>query len=683
MVCDRVQSMSDGYIRFRFALLRIMVIAVFALIASKLWQLQIVSGQEYLHSADINRFRLMPIDAPRGIIYDRFGRLLVRNVPSFTVSIVRAGLPEDSQQRQVVLSRLGELLKMPVTDTVSSAISGTQQISVEAALVRGDKGPSIEGILERARSIIGPYSPVRIASNVDRQAAFIIEEEHLKLPGVVVEAQPLRQYIDGPLTAHILGYVGRISSERLEDYLRDEKLGYEPDDLVGLTGIERTQEKALRGTKGEKHVEVDVFEREVAVIASEPPVQGHNLVITLDLELQRYVENALREGMRKAGSAVGVAIALDPRTGEILAMVSLPSYDNNLFSGGISYEDYARLSEDKHRPLVNHAISGQYPPGSTFKIVTASGALQEHVIDRSTTRTCQGTLLLPNKYAPADLSQAQPFYCWNRGGHGALSVVGAIMQSCDIFFYQVAGGYQDFQGLGITRLGQYARMYGYGEPTGVDLSGEASGLVPSDRWKRQTYGQQWFTGDTYNAAIGQGDVLATPLQMLNATAAVANRGTLYRPQLVYQVTNAEGQVVRSLQPEPIRKLEVSEQNLDLVRKGMLEAVAHGTAPLAQLPGIAVAGKTGTAEYPALDENGRLIRDKLGRLPTHAWFTAFAPYENPEIALVVFLEGGGEGSQRAAPVAAKILRHYFGLPEVAPTPVPAVSAPTPTVGVDGH
>jgi penicillin-binding protein 2 len=670
--------MREGYIRFRFIIFSVLMIITFMIIAQKLWQLQIVAGQEYKSSADSNRFRLVPVDAPRGVIYDRFGRLLVRNVPSFTVNIVPAGLPSELPARQAVLQRLGELLNMPVESTVTLTvpISGTVPM-------RGLKGPSIEDIL-RERTI-NIYSPVRIASNVDRQAAFIMEEEHLELPGVVVQAQSLRQYLDGSLMAHILGYVGRIPSERLQEYTANTQLNYLPDDLVGLTGIERTQEGFLRGIKGEKHIEVDAYEREVAVIASEPAIQGHNLTLTIDLELQRYVESVLSEGMSKAGSKSGVAIAMDPRTGEILSMVSLPSYDNNLFSGGISYDDYARLTSDKSHPMVNHAISGQYPPGSTFKIVVANAALQEHVIDRSTTRTCQGILLLPTKFAPNDLSQAQKFYCWSLGGHGVETVVTAIRDSCDIFFYQVAGGYQDFQGLGIDRLGQYAHLFGYGEVTGIPLSGEVAGFIPTDRWKRQTYGQLWYTGDTYNAAIGQGDILATPLQVVNATAVVANRGTLYRPQLVYQVTDAEGKVVQGLHPEPIRKLPIADSNLELVRQGMLEAVAHGTAPLAQLPGIAVAGKTGSAEYTVFDEQGRLVRDSLGRLPTHAWFTAFAPFENPEIAVVVFLEGGGEGSRTAVPVAAKILRYYFGIPEVVPTPtpIPANVASQPTISAGGH
>ena len=669
--------MDDKPVRVRFALFRLMVILGFAVLLLRLWQLQVISAQEFRLKADRNRFRLVPISAPRGIIYDRFGRQLVRNVPSFSVSIVPAGLPEEPTERQAVLERLGNLLQMPVKSPAQQDETITETEELASVPVRGLRGPSLEQLLqERAR---GPYTPVNIADNIDRQAAFIIEEEHLKLPGVIVEAKPLRQYLDGPLTAHILGYVGRIPSERIQDYIADEQKGYAPDDLVGLTGVELMMEDALRGIKGQKHIEVDAYEREVAVIASSPPVPGHNVILTIDLELQRVAEEALREGMRQAGSLAGVVAAMDPRSGEILAMVSLPAYDNNLFSGGISYDDYVKLSSDKSHPLLNRAISGQYPPGSSFKIVTASAALQEHVIDRSTTIRCEGILLLPNKYYPDDLSLAQKFRCWIPSGHGSLNVVGALQHSCDIFFYEVAGGYRDFVGLGIDRLGKYMRMFGFGEPTGIGLSGEATGLVPSDRWKRQNYGEGWVTGDTYNAGIGQGFVLVTPLQMLNATAAIANGGTLYRPQLVYRITDSQGQVVQSLTPEVIRKLDISAENLALVREGMRAAVTQGTAWRAQMPGLAIAGKTGTAEFPAMDEEGRLIRDKEGHLLTHAWFVAFAPYEDPEIALVVLLEAGpevgGEGARNAVPVAARILRYYFGLP--GPTPTPAQSAPSPT------
>ena len=661
--------MKDGHSKLRFVFFRISILLSFFVITFRLWDLQVVSSGEFQRSADRNRFRLVPIDAPRGIIYDRYGRILVRNIPSFAVSIVPAGLPNDADARKAVLARVSELLDEGGTPVLPGALTPN--------LVSG-----IEEILEERT--VSSYAPVRIASNVDRQAAFIIEEEHLELPGVLVTAEPLRQYVDGPLTAHVLGYVGYIPSEGLERYVSQ---GYQPDDLVGLTGIELTQEAFLRGLKGQKHIEVDAFEREVAVITSEPPAQGYNVVLTLDLELQRAVESALREGMRKAESAVGVAVAMDPRTGEVLAMVSLPSYDNNLFSGGISYADYAKLSSDRNRPLVNHAIGGQYPPGSTFKIVPACAALEEHVIDQTTTLSCEGTLLLPNKHYPDDLSKAQEFQCWYKPGHGSLNIVGAILQSCDIFFYKIAGGHGDFEGLGIEHLAEYAQMFGFGQATGIELSGEAVGLLPSDRWKRQNYGENWFTGDTYNAAIGQGYVLATPLQLLSATVAVANGGTLYRPQLVYQIIDAGatsveaaategagpgGRIVHTLSPDPIRELDVSPENLVLVKQGMREAVSLGTAWLAQLPFIGVAGKTGTAEYPGVDEDGNLIVDEQGHLPTHAWFTAYAPYDDPEIALVVFLEGGGEGSLSAVPVAAEILRYYFGLPEPSPEPTEMAS-----------
>lgn len=634
----------------RFVVFRAIIVVAFSLIAFRLWELQVATSDEYVQSADRNRFRLVPVDAPRGIMYDRFGRALVKNVPSFSVSIIPSELPEDEGRREAVLARVGELLRMPVHGTTVNEQSGPLNQM------------SIEEILEMRT--ISPYAPVRIASNIDRQAAFIIEEEHVELQGVIVSTDPLRQYTYGPLTAHLLGYVGHIPRDRLEDYM-DE--GYKPDDPVGLAGLELSQEDYLRGTDGQKHVECDAYGREVNVLASEPSVQGDHIILTLDVELQGKVEEALRKGMRRAESPVGVAIVMDPRTGEVLSMVSLPTYDNNLFSGGISAEDYARLGEGRARPLVNHAIGGQYPPGSTFKIIPACGALEEGVVSPSSRLTCQGTLWLPNHYAPEDMTRAQKFSCWNTGGHGSLNIVGAVRESCNIFFYQVAGGYKEFSGLGIERLANYATMFGLGEPTGIELSGEAGGLVPSDRWKRQNYGESWLTGDTYNAAIGQGYVLATPLQILNAAVAVANEGTLYRPQLIYQVMNDQGEVVHVLQPDPIQQVAVSEGNISIVRQGMREAVTNGTAYRLEVPSARAAGKTGTAEYPGVDEEGNLMTDEEGNLPSHAWFTAFAPYEDPEIALVVFLEDGGEGSQTAVPVAADILRAYFGLPE--PTLVP--------------
>lgn len=608
--------MEPAKVSRRYLLFGGATIAAFLAIGGKLWDLQVVSSDEYQKGADENRYRLLPISAPRGIIYDRKGTLLVSNVPSFTVSIVPGGLPTDEAEYDKVLRRTGELLSMPVTKAEAAAIATPQPTSDGTSeTATTDEIDSIEGILESYTA--SAWSPVRIARNVDRDTAFKIDELHTELPGVEVTAEPVRQYVEGELMSHLLGYVGRIPSEDIDSYLADADADYQSDDLVGLTGIERTQEALLRGKNGQKHIEVDTYEREVGVVAQEEPVQGHNLTLTIDLDLQRVTKVALLKGMANAKSEVGVAIAMAPRTGEVLAMVSLPSYDNNLFSGGISYDDYAKLSTDRNTPLVNHAISGQYPPGSTFKIVTSSAALQEGVLTANTQLTCHGTLYLPNIYYPDDASKAQAFYCWQRAGHGSLDVVGAITQSCDIFFYQTGGGFEDFVGLGIEKLGKYAEMYGFGAKSGIELSAEATGLVPTDKWKRQNYEERWLQGDTYNASIGQGYVLATPLQVLNATAAVANGGTLLRPQLVYQVTDAAGKVVKQLTPEPIRQLDVSTENLELVRHGLNEVVegTHGTAHGAQIAGISVAGKTGTAQYSAFDDRSLPISRSTWRTPS--------------------------------------------------------------------
>jgi penicillin-binding protein 2 len=632
--------MNDASSRLRILILQILILGAFAVLVVQLWRLQILQTQGYQYQADANRFRLVSIDAPRGVIYDRQGHLLVRNVPHYSVSIVPAALPEDETLKGAVLTRLSELLEIPV----SSKVASTGGVGAR---------PGIEEILEQDTT--APYAPVSIKTNVDKQVAFLIEEEHQYLPGVIVEITPRREYPSGVLTSHAVGYVGRMPAERVDHYLNQTNEDYTINDRVGLMGVEAAYEEQLRGRKGVKHIEVDAFEREVNVLAIDPPQPGHNLVLTLDVDLQQAAESALREGMRRVDSTSGVVIAMDPQTGAILAMVSLPSYDNNLFARGISAEDYGQLSDDPEHPLVNHAISGQYPPGSTFKIVPAAAGLEEGVIDRETRLKCEGELLLPNKYFPDDPKKAQVFRCWYKWGHGALNIIDGITQSCDIYFYQVGGGFEDFSGLGMEKLGEYARAFGFGEPTGIALTGESAGLIPDDHWKRVNYGEHWVTGDTYNAVIGQGYVLVTPLQLLNATVAIANGGTLYRPQVLYQIIDTEGTTVQGFAPEVIRQVPVSAQNLDLVREGMRAAVTRGTAHRANLAEIAVAGKTGTAEYPG-------PRDEEGILPTHAWFTAFAPYEEPEIALLVFVSGGHEGAKIAVPIAAKILRVYFGLPQ---------------------
>lgn len=627
------------------------VVASFALLVFQSWQLQIVQGEQYLERAGRNRFRLRSIDAARGVIYDRKGRLLAGNMPSFTVSIVPADLPDEDQD--YVFQWLSTLLQTPI----SSHDRGAGELPAVDRHYPSESGgyqpePQMMELVQAGRAT--PLTPVTIRSNVPRDLAFTIEEERLQLPGVIVQIEPLREYLSTTLVSHVIGYVGHIPEQEVESYLDRRDADYDANDIVGLTGVELTFEDQLRGRKGQRHIEVDVTGREVGIIGRPlEPVAGHNLVLTIDVDLQSVAQEALQKAMVEADSESAVAIAMDPKTGEILAMVSLPTYDNNLFVGGISEEDYAQLSEDPHHPLVNHAISGQYPPGSTFKIVTAAAGLEQGIVSRTSLLFCPGTIWIPHRFAPDDPELAQPFNCWARDGHRSLSIVEAIAQSCDIYFGMVAGGHGKFEGLGQEALHNYGLYFGVGRPTGIDLPGESAGLVPDETWKRLTYGETWVTGDTYNAAIGQGFILATPLQILNATAAVANGGSLYRPQIVREIRDTDGNVVRPFSPRLIRKLPVSDETIAIVRQGMRGAVTHGTAWEARIGGVAVAGKTGTAEYPGQ-------RDWEGNLPTHAWFTAFAPFDDPQIAVVVFVEGGGEGSMVAAPVAAEILSHYFNV-----------------------
>jgi penicillin-binding protein 2 len=633
-------------------------------LVGQLWRLQMVQGEHYQKAADYNRFRLESSPGPRGVIYDRWGHLLVRNTPQITVSIIPAYLPDDLNERDALLFKLAQLLDMPFMSQVDKDQSdGRMSASQKSSISRVDGGDqkAIMDVLSEAE--LAPYRPARLKVGVSREVALLLEEEHLDWPGVLVRAVPQREYLYGSLLAHYLGYVGPIPAEQVEDY---EARGYDPNqDQVGLTGVEYTFEDDLRGRDGSKLIEVDIAGREVQTVGEvQAGVPGNNLRLTLDLGLQQTATEILADHMKAIGKQQGVVMAVNPQTGEILAMVSLPSYDDNEFTGGISSEKLKALQTDSNRPLLNQAISGQFAPGSTFKIITASAGLAEGVIDEDTHLHCGGTLWLPNRYYPEDPSLAQPFYCWTHKygtSHGSLSVIAALAESCDIFFYQVAGGYRSyFQGLGEEKLGYYAELFGLGSSTGIDLPAETAGLVPTSKWKRINYSESWVTGDTYNMAIGQGFVLATPLQMLNAAAAIANGGTLYRPQIVRDVIDSEGQIVQAFAPDVVRQLPISSDKIDLVRQGMRAAVAPGgTAIAARLSGITVAGKTGTAEF-FIDRNNdrRPDRDKNGNLPTHAWFIGFAPYEDPKIAVVVFVFGGGDGSAVAVPIAHEILDYYF-------------------------
>ncbi len=609
----------------RMHLLRFCIVLSFAILLAQLWRLQIVEGHNFRQLADVNRFRVSPVAAPRGVIYDRNHKMLAGNTPSFVVSIVPAALPKEDPGR--TYRELSGLLGVSV-----------EEIADKVAKRRGDD-----------------FTPVSVKSDVERDIVLQVEERHLKLPGVIVVPESSRVYPLGPLTSHILGYMLPITEEELaRQQATNREAGYRAEDKLGATGVEAQYEGELRGRPGQKLYEVDATERPINDLRIDGPDPGHNLRLSIDVDLQKDVASILADGMGKSESAV--AIVMDPRDGQILALVSLPGYDNNLFSGKMRDEDLEALLKDPRRPMIDYAISGVFPPGSTFKLATAAAALETGVANANTEIVCNGALYVPNQYNPA-LSQRLP--CW--GVHGRQNFAQGLANSCDVYFWTIGGGFGDFQGVGNERLAAYARQLGYGSPTGIDIPGELSGLIPTAEWKQTNWGESWLKGDTYNMSIGQGFVLATPLQVANLTSAIANGGRLLRPRLVAAITDAEDNLIRPTDPELIRQIPVSQANLALIRQGMQGVMRNDDVKNVNIPELKVAGKTGTAEFPG-------PKDEKGIMPTHGWFTAFAPYDNPEVSVTVFLQRGG-GPTNAVPVAMNIFKRYFHYTAPSPTPTP--------------
>ncbi len=655
-------------------MLRIITVIIFAILIGQLARLQFLQGTGFQEEAVVNRVRVVREKAPRGVIYDRDGRILARNTAAYAVAIIPAELPDDpdyaiSQQKRLALyqdvydlihEKLGETPE-PVAEMTPTPETDENQLVLD---VSQPPWPSVLTVAEMdelvaQRELGSAFLPVIVAQNLPRDVALQVQEETYRLPGVQIQLISRREYPSGLYTSHVIGYMGPIPQEKEKAYA--EK-GYAPDAWVGWSDLEYQYEDELHGKPGVRVIEVDVKGREKHVIDQpSEPSPGHNLILSLDLELQKIMFDALVAGVNPRRSSSAAAVAVDPRTGYVLGIVSLPSYDNNVFADGITEDEYKAISEAPGHPLLDHAISGIYPPGSTFKLVTAAAGLQEKVITRKTILNAPGIIYLPNRNFPDNPDLAQPFVCWihkSGGEHGDINVTYAIAESCDIFFYKVGGGFPptEFEGLGVQTLADYARYFGFGELSGIDLPGENTGLVPNPKWKRIAKGERWVTGDTYNMAIGQGDVLATPLQVTMMTAAVANDGILYQPQVVAAITDSENHLLKFNRPLVRREIPVDARHFDTVREGMWMVVnwEYGTAKDVALPDVEVAGKTGTAEF----FDPEIGRDLAGNLPSHAWFTAFAPYEHPEIAITVFVYNGGEGSMVAAPIARDILRQYF-------------------------
>ena len=602
-------------LRDKFFYFRLLVLTAFAVLTLQLLRLQVFEGEAYQQRAENNRLRVVPVMPSRGLIFDRNGIPLVENIPRFSVGIVPADLPEEKEEP--VLQWLEKLLG------VSPA-----EVSKE---------------LEERRSSNDPYTPLIVKSGVEPEKAFAVREAEAEMAGVRLVVEPVRRYAGQPVLSHILGYMGQVADYEYEEL---KSKGYGMNDRVGKSGVELQYEEVLRGTPGYRQVEVDASGREITTLDSTPAVPGNSLVLSIDLDLQQKTAEILQAAMGDSLNAV--AAVMDVHTGELLAIVSLPGFDDNIFTD-ITEEQFRALLDDPRKPLVNHAISEVYPPGSTFKQITASAALQEGVANAGTTITSHGSITVPNEYDPSIL---YVFRDWS--ALGTLNFYGGVAMSSDVYFYYLGGGYYEdgvelFRGLGAQRLAEYCRRFGLGRLTGVDLPGEAAGNVPDPEWKERELGEGWFIGDTYNFSIGQGYVTTTPLQMLQVTAAVANGGHVMLPRVVREIIGPNGQTVVPFTPRVTGETGVSDANLSVLREGMRQAVSWGTATTAAASSVSVAGKTGTAEFGP-DLGG-------GHYATHAWFTGFAPANDPQVAVVVFLEKGN-GAKNAAPVGGQILNYFF-------------------------
>ncbi len=585
----------------------LIIIIAFLGIVLRLWYLQIFQYKKFLQLSISNRIRLKTIPAMRGMIFDRDGNLLVDNRPSFCAAIV----PEDVKNKKATLAFLSRVLKMTPEE--------------------------IRTRLKKS-SYYAPFQPRIIKENCDTVTVARIQAHFAQFPGIEILVRSRRYYKYGALASHVLGYIGEISQRELKR-LRNQ--GYQPGDYIGKYGIEKTFEKYLRGKKGGYQVEVDANGREVKVLRRVEPVPGDNIYLTISLPLQQKLEK-LMEG--KAGAAVVV----DPKTGEILAMVSHPNFNPNLLTTRISPKQWKALITDPQHPLIDRTIQGTYPPGSTFKIVTASAGLQEGVIQGDTLLYCPGYLRFGRRY----------YHCWKKSGHGWIAVHEAIVQSCDVFFYQV--GIK----LGINRLAFYAKAFGLGRRTGIALPNERAGLIPDTVWKEKHFHQPWFKGETLSVAIGQGYVLVTPLQMAMLMASVANGGKLMAPLIVKKIVDIHKHVIKVYHPKIRSRLPISEKVLGMVQAGLWGVVnePHGTARRARLKDINVSGKTGTAQVIRL-KRGKLTKEEREKFKDHAWFVAYAPSESPTAAMSVLVEHGGHGGHAAAPIAGAFLRFYFDGPEV--------------------
>ena len=569
---------------------RYFTIAVLAILFIRLFSLQIIKKGELYKRSEANRIQLFFDPAPRGIIYDRNGKVMVENIGSFSVLFSPTNLTREETEE--TLKKLGEILNFDYPSMLAKVGSSIRQ----------------------------PLNSILLAEDVPRSEVFCLAEEKVNLPSVNIEVQPKRHYLHNNFASHLLGHLGEIGPKELRALYG---AGYKLGDIIGKSGVEKIYDNSLRGRSGGRQVEMDASGRQLRIISSVLPEEGNSIILTIDERIQKLCEDSLN------GKA-GAICAINPANGEVLALVSKPDFDPNLFTERLPLSRTQELFTDPGFPMFDRVIQSQYAPGSLFKIITAIAALEEGVITVDETLDCRGSLQIGNR----------EFKCWKEKGHGRLDIVQAIAQSCDVFFYQLG------LRVGGDRLAKYARMLGLAKEIGISLPSEAKGLVPDSTWKKINFGEQWYSGDTANMSIGQGYLEVSPLQMASLISMIANGGVIYEPLIVKKIIDGQGNVIKTFLPKVMVKPKISPETLSIVRRGLREAVLSGTSQVLKFKRLSVAGKTGTAQNPQGED--------------HAWFICYAPEEDPIIALAVLVEHGGHGASAAAPLARQILNGIFTL-----------------------
>lgn len=594
------------FLKKRALISSIVIITFFAVLVSRLWFLQIQQGEFYSRKAYDNRVRYIEVAPPRGNIFDSEGRAIVTNRPSFNVILSREGNRVDD----VLLKNVASYLEMEVSD-----------------------------ILEKIRKMadVPGHIPVRLAEDIDWEKVALIENNRMELPGVRIEVVPMRVYHYGNYASHLIGYLGEINQQELAG--ADSEI-YRGGDLIGKMGLEKLEEGHLRGEKGREYMEVNHLGFEQQILKGLKPLPGSDLTLTINMELQRTAEELMAE-QDKAGSVV----AIEVNSGRVLVAASAPALELDKFVGGISQKDWEAILNDPRHPLLNKTVQGQYPPASTYKIIAALAGLSEKVITPDSVIYCPGYYRFGNR----------TYRCWKKSGHGPVNLKQALAQSCDVYFYQVG------QRLGVDRMANYAKRLGLGRKTGVDMEHEKGGLVPTAAWKKKRYNKSWQEGETLSVAIGQGFNLVTPIQICLMTSVLANGGTVYKLGIIESIKDPDGRLVKKFEPQVVDRFIGQGGNLKLIREGLIEAVngKKGTGKPARLDNITVAGKTGTAQVVKVKKYQHLKEEDIPyKYRDHAWFTCFAPAENPEIAITVLVEHGLHGSSGAAPIARAVLEAYF-------------------------